>query len=90
MTDPADFSFHEIGEDSQIQPKVPSYVYCEKAAAGYSAGRTPVNSGCINLFEAQMAAFARSVRTGSLSAKSLIHDSILLFEAVTALKGNMR
>jgi predicted dehydrogenase len=73
-----------------IQPEIPSYVYCEKPAAGYPAGRTPVNFGSINLFEAQMASFVRSVRTGSLAAKSSIHDSILLFEAVTTLKGNMR
>ncbi len=73
-----------------IQPEVPSYVYCEKPAAGYPSGRTPVNFGYINLFEAQMAAFVRSVRAGSSAARSSIHDSILLFEAVTALKGNMR
>jgi predicted dehydrogenase len=72
-----------------IQPEVPSYVYCEKPSAGYPAGRTPVNFGYINIFEAQMAAFVRSIRTGS-AVKSSIHDSILLFEAVTALKGNMR
>lgn len=73
-----------------IQPEVPSYVYCDAAAAGYPAGRTDVNFGYINIFEAQMAAFVRSVRMGSSAAKSSIHDSILLFEAVTALKGNMR
>lgn len=65
-----------------IQPEVPSFVYLGREAAGYEPGKTPINTGRHNLFEAQMAEFVRSVRWQVQPSRCSITDSLLLMEAM--------
>lgn len=69
-----------------IQSELSSFVFCEKEAAGYPAGRTPLNFGQHNLFEAQMAEFVRAVRLQKQPSRCTIHDSVLLLEAIELMK----
>lgn len=69
-----------------IQPDMPSFIFCNRDAAGYAAGKTVLNFGPRNLFEAQMAEFVRLVRTRKEPSRSTIHDSLVLLETLELLR----
>jgi predicted dehydrogenase len=69
-----------------IQPDMPSFIFCEKDAAGYPAGKTPLSFGKLNLFEAQMAEFIRMVRWQQDPARCTLRDSINLLETMEMLQ----
>jgi predicted dehydrogenase len=71
---------------ASIQPDMPSFVFCNEAVAGYPAGKTVLNFGMRNLFEAQMAEFIRRVRTRQEPDRCTVKDSILLLEAMNLLR----
>ncbi|MGO9176458.1 MAG: Gfo/Idh/MocA family protein [Desulfobaccales bacterium] len=67
---------------ASIQKEMPSFIFCTHDALGYPAGRTTINFGYQNLFEAQMAEFARAVRFRIQPRHCTIEDSVLLLEAL--------
>jgi len=71
---------------ASIQPDMPSFIFCNEAVAGYPAGKTALNFGRRNLFEAQMAEFIRRVRTRQEPDRCTVKDSILLLEAMNLLR----
>lgn len=71
---------------ASIQPDMPSFIFCNEAVAGYPAGKTVLNFGMRNLFEAQMAEFIRRVRTRQEPDRGTVKDSILLLEAMNLLR----
>lgn len=73
-----------------IQQETPSFLFLEKPAGGYAAGRTELNYGYLNLFEAQMAEFVRAARAGEPAVKSSVDDSILLFEAAGMIEKGLK
>ncbi len=91
LVTPAFTQFTEIqGENGSfmgsIQPDMPSFIYCDRPAAGYPAGKTVLSFGQLNLFEAQMAEFVRAVQTRHQPARCTVHDSVLLLEAIEMLR----
>lgn len=69
-----------------IQPDMPSFLFLIEAAPGYEAGRTVFDFGPLNLFEAQMADFIRSVRSGAPPSRSTVEDSVVVMEAMEMIK----
>jgi predicted dehydrogenase len=67
---------------ASIQQEMPSFIFCTRDVLGYPAGRTTINFGYHNLFEAQMAEFVRSVRFRIQPIRCIIEDSVLLLEAL--------
>jgi len=73
-----------------IQPDMPSFVFCSQEAGGYAAGKTSLQLGQHNLFEAQMAEFVRAVRTREQPSRCTIADSRLLLEALEKLRACLK
>ncbi len=67
---------------ASIQKEMPSFIFCTRDVLGYPAGRTTMDFGYHNLFEAQMAEFARSIRFRIQPRRCTIEDSVLLLEAL--------
>ena len=59
---------------------------CSIAAGGYGAGRTDLDYGKRDLFEAQMGEFVGAVRAGRQPSRSTLNDSVLLMEAMDMIK----
>ena len=91
---PAFTQFVEIqGENGtfmgSIQPDMPSFLHCNEGVAGYQSGKTSLDFGKRNLFEAQMAEFIHAIRTQTPPANCTVQDSINLLKTMDLLKGNM-
>lgn len=87
LVTPAFTQFVEVqGENGtfmgSIQPEVPSYLFLERAVAGYPAGKTPIEHVQHNLFEAQMAVFVRAVRSQAQPEQCTLTNSLRLMEAM--------
>lgn len=88
---PAFTQFVEVqGENGtfmgSIQADMPSFVFCNQPAAGYAAGKTAINFGHQNLFEAQMAEFVRAVRYRRSPNRCTVEDSVQLLRAMEMLR----
>ena len=91
LVTPAFTQFVEIqGENGtfmgSIQQDMPSFILCKNEVGGFPRGKTPVNMGKRNLFDAQMAEFVRAVRLHEQPANSGIPDSVRLLETLDLLK----
>lgn len=92
---PAFTQFVEVQGESgtfmaSIQPEMPSFLFCQQDAAGYPEGRTYLNLGKINLFEAQMSEFVRAVQLRKAPSRCTIRDSVLLMETINFMKKEKR
>lgn len=90
---PAFTQFVEIqGENGtfmgSIDPAMPSFVFCNRAVDGWKQGRTSLEFGRVNLFEAQMSAFIHAVRTRCAPARCTVDDSVMLLETMEMLQGS--
>ncbi len=88
---PAFTQFVEVqGENGtfmgSIQPDMPSFLHLDKGVAGYQAGKTTLNFGPRNLFEAQMAEFVQSVCTQTPPQRCTIQDSLELIKTMEKLE----
>jgi predicted dehydrogenase len=88
---PAFTQFIEVqGENGtfmgSIQLEMPSFIFCNREAAGYPAGRTSFNFESHNMFEAQMAEFVRGVEFRKQPRRCTVHDSVLLLETLEKLR----
>jgi len=88
---PAFTQFMEVqGENGtflgSIQPEMASFIYCLQDAAGYPAGKTVLNYAQLNLFEAQMAEFVRSLRLKKEPSRCSLRESIQLLETFEKLE----
>ena len=72
-----------------IQAEVPSYIFLKEARAGYGVGRTDLNFGQRNLFDAQMDAFVQVVRRGKTLVRNTVEDSIQLIRISTDIRNQM-
>jgi len=70
---------------ASIQKEMPSFIFCTRDVLGYPAGRTTFDFGYHNLFEAQMAEFARAVRYRQQPRRCTIEDSMLLLDVFEKL-----
>ena len=69
-----------------IQEGMPSFIFCNREAAGYPAGRTILHFGYHNMFEVQMAEFVRAVKLRKPPRRGTIHDAVLLLETLEKLR----
>lgn len=69
-----------------IQPEMPNFVYCEHSAGGYEKGRTELDFGHRNFFEAQMASFIISVRTRVPPVNGTVEDSVNILDALDRMR----
>lgn len=69
-----------------IQADMPSYVFLKEARAGYAAGKTALNFGQRNLFDAQMGAFVETVKQRRPPEKNTVEDSVQLMKILTQIK----
>jgi myo-inositol 2-dehydrogenase/D-chiro-inositol 1-dehydrogenase len=88
---PAFTQFVEVqGENGtfmgSIQPDMPSFLHLDKGVAGYQAGKTTLNFGPRNLFEAQMAEFVQAVRAQTPPERCTIQDSLELMKTMEKLQ----
>lgn len=88
---PAFSQFVEVqGENGSfmgsIQTEIPSYIFCQREAAGFPAGRNEIHIGQGQLFEAQMATFIHSIRHGMEPTRCTIRDSVLLMETIERIR----
>jgi predicted dehydrogenase len=72
---------------ASIQAEMPKYVFTLGAAGGYAAGRTELECGQLDLFDAQMAAFVAAVRAARPQRRGALADSVHVMQALEALKG---
>jgi myo-inositol 2-dehydrogenase/D-chiro-inositol 1-dehydrogenase len=91
---PAFTQFVEIQGDNgtfmgSIDPAMPSFVYCNQPVDEWKQGRTSLEFGRVNLFEAQMSAFLHAVRTRSGAVRSTVDDSVLLLQSMEMLEGSL-
>lgn len=70
---------------ASIQPEMPQFLYLREAAGGYPAGRTAIGAGPANLYEPQMAAFVRAVRTRIPPDRGTLAQSVEVMEALDVL-----
>ena len=69
-----------------IQPEMPSFLFCSREVAGYTAGKTGLKFGPRNFFEAQMAEFVKAIRSGQQPSRCTLHDSIQLMGALEKIR----
>lgn len=69
-----------------IQPDMPSFLFCEKASGGYTAGRTRFDFGPRNFFDAQMSKFILSLRERTQPTGCAVSDSVILLEAFEQIR----
>lgn len=91
---PAFTQFVEIQGDNgtfmgSIDPAIPSFVYCNKQVEGWKQGRTSLDFGRVNLFEAQMSAFIDAVRTRSGAVRCTVDDSVSLLQSMEMLQRSL-
>ena len=91
LVTPAFMQLFEVHGDNgtlmaSIQPKMPQFVFTLEPAGSYAAGRTELDSGNVNMFEAQMAAFVAAVREGAAHPGGTLADSVRVMEAIDALR----
>lgn len=89
---PAFTQFVEVQGDNgtfmgSIDPGMPSFVFCNREAGGWKQGRTDLQFGRVNLFEAQMSAFIHAIETRTAPDRSTVEDSVQLLEAMEMLLG---
>ena len=90
---PAFTQFVEVQGDNgtfmgSIDPAMPSFVFCNREAGGWKRGRTDLQFGPVNLFEAQLSAFIRAIGTRIAPDRSSVEDSVQLLEAMEMLLGD--
>jgi predicted dehydrogenase len=71
---------------ASIQAEMPSFVFTINPAGGYPAGRTELECGQLDLFDAQMAAFVAAVGEGRPQRRGTLADSIHVMHAIEELK----
>ena len=91
LVTPAFTQYLEVQGDNgtfmgSIQPDMPSFIFLKQGVSGYHEGKTSLNLGPRNLFEAQMAEFIRAVRTHEQPSRCTVGDSILLLDAHERIK----
>ena len=92
LVSPAFMQLFEVHGDNgtltaSIQPELPQFVFTLQPAGGYAAGRTELNCGRVNVFEAQMATFIAAVRDRTQHPAGTLADTVHVMEAVDALRG---
>lgn len=90
---PAFTQFVEVQGDNgtfmgSIDPAMPSFVFCNREAGGWKQGRTDLDFGRVNVFEAQMSAFIHAIRTRTAPDRSTVENSVQLLETMEMLLGD--
>lgn len=71
---------------ASIQPEMPQFVFALKAAGGYPQGRTVLDAGEDNFFDAQMANFVSALRQRPAQQDPTLTDSVHVMSALEMLK----
>lgn len=82
------------GENASVMGSIvgnmPAFVNCIKAAGGYDAGTTQIESSTSNLFLKQMEHFVTCVRENTQPTICTLQDSVMVMEAVEMLRASSR
>lgn len=71
---------------ASIQHDSPSFVYCIQPRGDYKSGKTYLRFEQQNLFERQMASFAKAVRTRILPQECNLEDSVFLLQVLNKIQ----
>lgn len=75
---------------ASIQPEMPQFVFLERGAGGYPAGRTAFGAGRANLYRPQMAAFVQALRRRAPPVHGTLAESVRVLEAVEMMRADVR